>query len=95
MSDTSEKVAAMVAARHAAMSAEERVRAASSMYDAARQIVEASIPQSVQGAERRYQVLKRFYGDEVPDAALEACAIAFVRAERGWTRDDLYAERLK
>lgn len=95
MNDTSDKVAAMVAARHAAMSAEERVRAASSMYDAARQIVEASIPQSVQGAERRYQVLKRFYGDEVPDAALEACAIAFVRAERGWTRDDLYAERLK
>ena len=95
MNDTNDKVAAMVAARHAAMSAEERVRAASSMYDAARQIVEASIPQSVQGAERRYQVLKRFYGDEVPDAALEACAIAFVRAERGWTRDDLYAERLK
>ncbi|HQW09681.1 MAG TPA: hypothetical protein PK681_12580 [Steroidobacteraceae bacterium] len=74
MNDTSEEVAAMVAARHAAMSVEERVRAASSMYDAARGIVEASIPRSVQGVERRYQVLKRFYGDEVPDAALRACA---------------------
>lgn len=95
MNDTNGKVAAMVAARHAAMTVAERVRAASTMYDDARRIVEASIPQSVRGAERRYQVLKRFYGDEVPDAALHACAIASVWAERGWTREDLYAERLK
>lgn len=74
MNDTSPKIAAIVAARHAAMSVEERVRAAASMYETARAIVEASIPAAVQGAARRYQVLKRFYGDEMPEAALRACA---------------------
>lgn len=74
MNDTSPEVAAMVAARHAAMSVDERVRAAASMYEAARAIVEASIPVEIQGEERRYAVLKRFYGDEMPEAALRACA---------------------
>lgn len=74
MSDTSPEVAAIVAARHAAMSAEERMRAAASMYETARAIVEASIPAGIQGEARRYQVLKRFYGGEVSEAALRACA---------------------
>lgn len=74
MSDTSAEVAAIVAARHAAMSAEERMRAAASMYETARAIVEASIPAGIQGEARRYQVLKRFYGGEVSEAALRACA---------------------
>lgn len=74
MNDTSPKIAAMVATRHAAMSVEERVRAAASMYETARAIVEASIPAGIQGEARRYQVLKRFYGDEVSEAALRACA---------------------
>lgn len=74
MSDTTVEVSALVAARHAAMSAEERVRAAASMYTTARAIVEASIPAGIQGEARRYRVLKRFYGDEVSEAALRACA---------------------
>lgn len=76
MKDTHLKIEAMVAARHAAMSVDERVRAATSMYDAARAIVEASIPADIVGADRRHAVLKRFYGDELPDAALRACAEA-------------------
>ena len=72
MNDTSEKVAALVAARHAVMSADERVRAAAAMYEVARAIVDASIPEDVRGEERRYRVLKRFYADDMPDAALRA-----------------------
>ncbi|MBX3695743.1 MAG: hypothetical protein KF790_11290 [Steroidobacteraceae bacterium] len=74
MTDTTPEMAKRVAERHAEMTVEERVRAAASMYETARAIVEASIPAGIQGEARRYQVLKRFYGDEVPEAALRACA---------------------
>ena len=76
MNDTSEKVAALVAARHAVMSADERVRAAAAMYEVARASGDASIPEDVRGEERRDRVLKRFYADDMPDAALRACAAA-------------------
>ncbi|MGD9597510.1 MAG: hypothetical protein AB7G76_03960 [Steroidobacteraceae bacterium] len=76
MIDTTPEMAQRVAERHAAMSVEERVRAAASMYETARAIVEASIPAEIQGEARHYAVLKRFYGDEMPDAALRACARA-------------------
>ncbi len=76
MIDTTPDMAKRVAARHAAMTVEERVRAAASMYRTARAIVEASIPADIQGEERHYAVLKRFYGDELPEAALRACARA-------------------
>jgi len=74
MIDTTLEMAKRVAGRHAAMTVEERVRAAASMYETARAIVEASIPVGIQGEARRYQVLQRFYGDEVSEAALRACA---------------------
>lgn len=74
MIDTTPEMAKRVAERHAEMTVDERVRAAASMYETARAIVEASIPAGIQGEARRYQVLKRFYGDEVPEAALRACA---------------------
>lgn len=74
MIDTTLEMAKRVAERHAEMTVEERVRAAASMYETARAIVEASIPAGIQGEARRYQVLKRFYGGEVSEAALRACA---------------------
>ncbi|MBV6417053.1 MAG: hypothetical protein CMLOHMNK_01686 [Steroidobacteraceae bacterium] len=76
MIDTTQEMAERVAARHAAMTVEERVRAAASMFETAWAIVEASIPAEIQGEDRHYAVLKRFYGDEMPDAALRACARA-------------------
>lgn len=73
MNDTATDFMARVARRHEAMSVEERVRAAAGMFEVARTIVEASIPVGIRAAERRYAVLKRLYGNEMPDAALRAC----------------------
>jgi hypothetical protein len=46
MNDTSPEIAAMVAERHRQMTPEERMRIASSMFDTARTIVEASLPRT-------------------------------------------------
>jgi hypothetical protein len=74
MHDTSPKVAAMVAERHRQMTADERMTAASSMFDTARAIVESSLPRNLSRRERRLAYAKRMYGDELPEAALVAFA---------------------
>lgn len=53
MNDTSPKVAAMVAERHRRMTPEERMQAASAMFDTARTIVESSLPATLSRKERR------------------------------------------
>jgi hypothetical protein len=72
MSDTSDAVARLVSERYAAMTPEERMRIAASMYATARAIVESSLPAGLTREQRRYAVAKRFYGDELPEAALVA-----------------------
>lgn len=74
MNDTDPKFAAMVAARHAAMTPLERLQALSSMFDTARAIVASSLPPGLTREERRYRIAKRIYGEELPDAALRAHA---------------------
>ena len=74
MNDTDAAFAAMVTARYAAMSPLERLRIASSMFDTARAIVAASLPGDLTREERRYLIAKRFYGDELAEAALRAHA---------------------
>ena len=74
MSDTAPKIEALVAARHQAMTPEERWRIASRMFDDARAIVESSLPVGLSQRERRLAVARRLYGDELPQAALEAFA---------------------
>jgi hypothetical protein len=74
MSDSTEQILRAVRERHAAMTPEERMRAAAAMYDVAVRIVDASIPVHVRGAERRYAVFKRIHGDSLPEAALRAAA---------------------
>jgi hypothetical protein len=56
------------------MAPEERMRIAASMYETARAIVEASLPDGLTLEQRRYAIVKRFYGDELPEAALIAYA---------------------
>ena len=74
MNDTDADFAAMVTARYAAMSPLERLQVASSMFDTARAIVASSLPRDLTREERRYLIAKRFYGNELPEAALRAHA---------------------
>jgi hypothetical protein len=74
MNDTSDHVARLVAERLAAMTPAERLQIASSMYETARSIIAASLPQSLTREQRRYAIAKRFYGNELPEAALIAHA---------------------
>jgi hypothetical protein len=74
MSDTLLRVSELVAERHAQMGAAGRMRAASAMYDVAIAIVDSSLPQHLSRRERRLARAQRIYGDELPQAALEAYA---------------------
>jgi hypothetical protein len=63
MQDTNLEFRVLVAERFAAMSAHERVRVCTEMFDTARALVEASLPKGLSPAERRYRICERFYGD--------------------------------
>lgn len=74
MKDTTPEFEKIVAARHQAMTPEERLRAASDMFEVARAIVESSLPAGLTRYERRLALIRRIYGDELPSAAQEAFA---------------------
>lgn len=61
MDDTSPDVADYVRRRYEEMPAEKRFLIGIRMFDTARALVEASIPASVSGTERRRQICRRFY----------------------------------
>ncbi len=64
----------MIAERCRRMSPEQRMRIASSMFEAARRIVESSLPPGLTRTERRLAFVRRLYTGELPDAALRAYA---------------------
>lgn len=74
MTDTTATVAKLVAERHAAMTAEERMCAAASLFETARAIIASSLPAGLTREQRRYAIVKRLYGDELPERALLAHA---------------------
>lgn len=74
VSDTSPEIARMVAKHYQRMGPEERMQIASSMFETARMIVESSLPPELVGRERRLAFIRRMYGDELPEAALQAFA---------------------
>lgn len=49
-------------------------RIAASLYETARAIVESSLPNGLTREQKRYATAKRFYGDELAEAALVAYA---------------------
>jgi hypothetical protein len=77
VNDTDPRVEAMVRARYAAMTPLQRMEIVSSMFDTARAIVASSLPPGLTREQRRYAIAKRFYGDELPEAALQAHARYF------------------
>ena len=74
MNDTPDHVARLVADRYASMTPAERIAIVVSMRQSAYAIVESSLPPGLTREQRRYAIAKRFYGDELPEAALRAHA---------------------
>jgi hypothetical protein len=74
VNDTSAIVAKLVAERHKAMTPEQRLLIASSMFETARAIVASSLPEGLSLEQRRYAIAKRIYGNELPETALLAHA---------------------
>ena len=81
MNDTSAAVSKIIEDHLLAMTPAERLLAASSLFESARRIVESSLPSDLTMEERRLAVVRRFYGSELPDAALIAHA-RYVSATR-------------
>ncbi len=74
VSDTSPEFDEMVAEHYRRMTPEERMKIASSMFETARAIVESLLPPALTGRERRLAFIRRMYGAELPEAALQAYA---------------------
>jgi hypothetical protein len=70
VTDTTPEFAALARARHAGMTPDMRMRIASDLFDAARTIVEASLPTGLTERDRRLALARRLYGNELPEAAL-------------------------
>lgn len=66
MNDTSPEVEALIAERYRAMSGAERVRIAAGMFETARTLVLASLPQPIDGRAARAALCRRLY-PELPE----------------------------
>lgn len=74
MNDTSPKMKAMIRERYRQMTPDERVKICADMFEAARAIVISSLPKNLSRRDLRLAVARRFYGNELPEAALIAHA---------------------
>lgn len=69
MNDTRPEVEAFLKARYAAMTGSERALMALQMFETAQQIVLSSLDPSLGESQRRRELCRRFYGDELAQAA--------------------------
>ena len=69
MNDTSLEIDAVLKARYAAMTGSERALMAMKMFETAQQIVLSSLDPGLGENERRRELCRRFYGDELAQAA--------------------------
>jgi len=63
MRDTTPEFQRAVDAAYARLVPEERVRLCAEMFESARALVEASLPEGLDPEERRFRLCERFYGD--------------------------------
>ncbi|HWM26760.1 MAG TPA: hypothetical protein VNP98_18225 [Chthoniobacterales bacterium] len=68
VTDTSPEIAAIVRDRIMKLSGAERFVIGARMFESARAIVLASLPQDISGPERRRLLYERFYRDHLPSA---------------------------
>lgn len=71
LTDTSPEIAEMVRSRLMARTAEERFVMGSRMFDAAREMILASLPPSLSPRERREMLFYRTYGSQLPRPGLQ------------------------
>lgn len=69
MNDTSPEIEAFLRARYAAMTGSQRALMALQMFETAQQIVLSSLDPALSEAQRRRELCRRFYGDELALAA--------------------------
>ena len=69
MNDTSPEIEAILRLRYAAMTGSERALMALQMFETAQQIVLSSIDPGLSEIQRRRELCRRFYGDELARAA--------------------------
>ena len=69
MNDTSPEIEALLEARYAAMTGSERALIAMQMFETAQQIVLSSLDPGLSEIERKRELCRRFYGDELAQAA--------------------------
>lgn len=69
MSDTSSDAEAFLKARYAAMTGSERALMALQMFETAQQIVLSSLDPGLSESQRRRELCRRFYGDELARSA--------------------------
>jgi hypothetical protein len=66
MNDTSPEIAEMVRQKLMARSPEERFLMGARMFDAAREMVLASLPHGISAAQTKRQLFERLYGEPAP-----------------------------
>jgi hypothetical protein len=69
MNDTSPEIEAFLEARYLAMTGSERALVALEMFETAQQIVLSSLDPNLSESERRRELCRRFYGEELAQAA--------------------------
>jgi hypothetical protein len=79
VTDTTLDVEELTRKRYREMTPEARIRIASDLFDTARTIVDSSLPTGLPRRERRLALARRFYGAELPEAAL----VRFAEYETG------------
>lgn len=72
MNDTSPEAEALLKAHYASMTGSERALMALQMFETAQQIVLSSLDPGLNAYERRRELCRRFYGDELAQAAFPA-----------------------
>ena len=65
MSDTAPETEALLRERYAALTGAERALMALPMFDTAQRIVLSSLPPGLSESERRRELCRRFYGEEL------------------------------
>lgn len=68
VTDTSPEVAAIVRDRIMKLSGAERFMIGARMFESARALVLASLPENISEPERKRMLYERFYGDHLPTA---------------------------
>ena len=74
MKDTTPEFERFVAAQYRRLTPAERVRICTEMFDAARVLVQSSLPPGLSDRERKRRITERFYGAELANRVFPAKA---------------------